>query len=68
MSSYEELNYFMESAGFDHGVEALIACLMVVSIIMGAVLAKCLVSKGGDAETKQARKALANVLNSDKIA
>ena len=68
MSSYEKTEYFMEAAGLDHGVEALVACLVVVSIISGAVLAKCLVSKGKDSDTKQARKALANVLNSDKAA
>ena len=63
MSSYQELEYFMEAAGLDHGVEALVATLVVISVICGAILAKCLVGNGGDSETKQARKALANVLN-----
>lgn len=64
MSSYDKTEYFMEAAGFDQGVEMLIACLLIVSIISGAMITKCCLSKGeSESETKQARKALANVLN-----
>lgn len=67
MSSYEELEYFFESAGFEHGPEILIATLVMVSAVFGAVLAECLLKQAGkDSETKQARKALANVLNEGK--
>lgn len=64
MSSYDKTEYFMEAAGFEQGVEMLIACLLIVSIISGAMITKCCLSKGeAESETKQARKALANVLN-----
>ena len=53
----------MEAAGFDHGAEVVIGCLLAISIVIGAVLARCLLNRNGDSETKQARKALANVLN-----
>ena len=66
MSSYEELEYFSQMAGFDHGPEILIACLIAVSIIAGAIIAKCMLGKAGESETKQARKALADVLNEGK--
>ena len=67
MSSYEELEYFMEAAGFDHGPEALIAVLLVISVVIGALITSCLLSKDGQmSETKQARKVLANVLNEGK--
>ena len=66
MSSYDKTEYFMEAAGFDQGVEALIACLLIVSVLSGALLTKCCLSKEAESETKQARKALANVLNNGK--
>ena len=67
MSSYEELEYFMEAAGFDNGPEALIAVLLVISVVIGALITTCLLSKEGQmSETKQARKVLANVLNEGK--
>ena len=53
----------MEAAGFDHGAEVVIGCLLAISVVIGAVLARCLLNRNADTETKQARKALANVLN-----
>lgn len=39
MSSYEEMEYFFESAGFDHGPAILLCVLILFSIILGAILA-----------------------------
>ena len=67
MSSYEKTEYYMEAAGFEYGPEALIAVLLVISIVLGAVIASCILNKDGQmSETKQARKVLANVLNEGK--
>lgn len=67
MSSYEELEYFFESAGFDNGPAILIAILILSSIILGAVLAELLLRNSQEeSETKIARKALAAVLNEGK--
>ena len=67
MSSYEELEYFMESSGLEQGPEALVAVLLGISLVLGALLARCMLSKsqesGKGSETLQARKVLANVLN-----
>ena len=68
MSSYEKLDYFIEAAGFDHGPELLIATLLVVSILFGAIIAHCLLDKtSSDSETKQARKVLATILNEGNV-
>ena len=56
----------MESAGFDNGVELLVGAFLVVSIACGALIAKCILGQEEDSETKQARKALADVLNDPK--
>ena len=66
MSSQQKLEYYMESAGFDNGVELLVGAFLVVSIACGALIAKCILGKEEDSETKQARKALADVLNDPK--
>ena len=67
MSSYEQLEYHMESAGFDHGPEAIIAVLLVISVVIGALITSCILNRDGQmSETKQARKVLANVLNEGK--
>jgi len=67
MSSYEELEYFFESAGFDNGPQILICVLILASIILGAVIAECLLRRSQEeSETKIARKALAQVLNDSK--
>ena len=64
MSTYEEMEYFMEAAGFDHGPECLIAIFLVVSVVCGTLIAQCILSRNSqNSETKQARKVLANVLN-----
>ena len=65
MSSYEKTEYFMEAAGFENGPEIIIGSLLAVSIICGALIANCMLNKEGDSETKQARKALADVLNKE---
>ena len=53
MSSYEKLDYFIEAAGFDHGAELLITSLLLVSIFLGSVLARCLLNMTeADSETK----------------
>jgi len=45
MSSYEELEYFFESAGFKkYGPEILLCCLGVISIFLGYYLAKFFVN------------------------
>ena len=57
----------MESAGFDHGPEAIIAVLLVISVVIGALITSCILNRDGQmSETKQARKVLANVLNEGK--
>ena len=68
MSSYEELEYFFESAGFDNGPQILFGVLFLASIILGALLAELLLrgSTDHDKETKIARKALSVVLNEGK--
>lgn len=66
MSSYEELEYFMEARGLEQGPEALVAVLLGISLICGALLAHCMLTRqesGKGSETLQARKVLANVLN-----
>ncbi len=65
MSSYEKTEYFMEAAGFDNGPEIIIGSMLAISIICGALIANCMLNKDSDSETKQARKALANVLNKE---
>jgi len=44
MSSQEKLSYYMESAGLDNGVEMIVAAFLVVSVILGALIAKCILS------------------------
>ena len=68
MSSYEELEYFFESAGFDNGPQILIGILILSSIILGALIAELLLrgSEQESSETKMARKALSVVLNEGK--
>ena len=64
MSSYEELEYFFESAGFENGPQILIAVLILTSVILGAIIAELLLRHSEEeSETKIARKALAVVLN-----
>ena len=64
MSSFEELDYYMEAVGFENGAIFLIATILAVSLICGAVLAQCLLNYDAkNSETKQARKVLASVLN-----
>ena len=45
MSSYEELEYFMEASGYDQGPEALVAVLLGISLVCGALLAHCMLRK-----------------------
>ena len=66
MSSFEELEYFFESAGFDNGPQILIGVLITTSVILGAVIAELLLRNTEESETKVARKALAAVLNEGK--
>ena len=67
MSSYEELEYFFESAGLDNGPQILIIVLILSSIILGAVAAEWLLRNSEESnEQKIARKALAVVLNEGK--
>lgn len=69
MSSQEKLEYYMEAAGFDRGVEALVAGILIVSVAIGALIAQCILSKSeGDSENKQARKAFANAFNHENVA
>ena len=64
MSSYEKLDYFIEAAGFEYGPESIIATLLVISIVLGAVITHCALDKSSNkSETKEARKVLADVLN-----
>lgn len=63
MSSYEELEYFFESAGYDNGPQILFCTLVLFSIVLGGLIAELLLRKNEDNETKIARKALAVVLN-----
>ena len=42
----------MEAAGFDHGAEVVIGCLLAISVVIGAVLARCLLNRNADTETK----------------
>ena len=65
MSSREELEYYFESSGLDHGVEVTISILVLISATIGLVIAKCVQERTSevDQEQKQARKALAQVLN-----
>ena len=44
MSSYEELEYYMEAVGFENGPIALIVAILAVSLICGALLAQCLLN------------------------
>ena len=67
MSSYEKTEYFMEAAGFTYGPELVVASLLTVSVVLGAVIASCILNRNKDSDTKQARKALAKVLNEGKI-
>lgn len=66
MSSYEELEYFFESAGLDHGPEIVVVILLLCSIVLGAIAAEFLLKKSEDTESKQARQALSVVLNEGK--
>ena len=70
MSSFEELEYFMEASGFEQGPEVLVAALLAISLVCGGLIAHCMLSKsaskGKDSETKHARKILANVLNESR--
>lgn len=67
MSSQQKLEYYMEAAGFDRGVEALVTAILIISVAIGALIAQCILSKTGqDSENKQARKALANAFNSQQ--
>ena len=52
MSSYEELEYFFESAGVDHGPEIVVVILLLSSIILGALAAEFLLKKSEDQECK----------------
>lgn len=66
MSSYEELEYFFESAGFKkYGPELVICSLGLISIFLGYYLAKFFVKgpSATDQEAKAARKALAVIYN-----
>jgi len=47
MSSHEKLEYYMEAAGFDRGVEALIAGILIASVALGALIAQCILNKSG---------------------
>ena len=66
MSSYEELEYFFESAGYDNGPQILIGVIILASIILGALIAELLLRNSEESETKIARKALSVVLNEGK--
>lgn len=68
MSSFEELEYFMESSGYEQGPEVLVAALLTASLACGALLAHFMLSKSKEnnasvSEAKRARKILAEVLN-----
>jgi hypothetical protein len=66
MSSQQKLEYYMEAAGFDRGVEALVTAILILSVGIGALIAQCILSKTEqESENKQARKALANAFNSN---
>lgn len=45
MSSHEKLEYYMEAAGFDRGVEALMTAILILSVGIGALIAQCILSK-----------------------
>lgn len=67
MSSQQKLEYYMEAAGFDRGVEALVTAILILSVGIGALIAQCILSKTEQvSENKQARKALANAFNSNQ--
>ena len=56
MSSYEELEYFFESAGFDNGPQILFGVLFLSSIILGALLAELLL-RGSEQESRETKLA-----------
>lgn len=62
MSSVEKAGYFMEAAGFEHGYEIICGSIAFLSVVIGALIANCILNRG-ESDTKQARKALATVLN-----
>ena len=56
----------MEAAGFDRGVEALVAAILIMSVAIGALIAQCIINRSSDdQENKQARKAIANAFNGE---
>ena len=62
MSAAQKADYFMEAAGFEHGYEMICGSIAFLSVVLGALIAKCFLY-GGETKTQKARKALATVLN-----
>jgi len=48
MSSTEKIEYYMEAAGFDRGVEALVAAILIMSVAIGALIAQCIINRSSD--------------------
>lgn len=66
MSSYDELAYFFESSGFDHGVHILLLSIILISLAIGGLLGKCMIEVSAeDEERKAARRALAKAFNEE---
>jgi len=64
MSTFEEIEYYFEASGFNYGPQTVMVMLLLVSTVLGGLVASCLLKKSEvDEEQKAARKALSQMLN-----